>query len=513
MEQRWERRRGLAVGVRTLAWAVPLAGSVGSAVLVATVFPPPDGAAAAVWWVGLVGWSLLVLAAIDRVARRLLPLATLLSLSLVFPDRAPSRFRVALRAGSLGQLQRAASDARQGERCRDGGTAHVLSLATALSSHDRRTRGHCERVRAYAEVLGEELGLDDEEIDRLRWGALLHDIGKIRVAPAVLNKRGRLDDAEWALVRRHPEAGAKLIDPIKDWLGPWAGAVDQHHERFDGAGYPYGLSGDELSLGARIVAIADSFEVMTAARSYKKPMSAIDAREELVRCAGSHFDPTLVRAFVNVSLGRLRRIMGPVAVLVQLPVIGLLPRTALAAGNLIGGSAGTAASAPAAAAATLATAGLTAIVGGDLTPAPALGENAAPQVTVVGDDTTGDESPDDDTGDDDDNSGDAGAGDDTAGDDDTTGNDDGGDDSTGDDGDDDDTGGDDSTGNDDGDDEDDDDSTSDDDADDEGVNGDDEDDDDGEDGDDADDAEEDDDEDGPEGAPGPGNSGSAAGRR
>ena len=510
MEQRWERRRGLAVGVRTLAWAVPLAGSVGSAVLVATVFPPPDGAAAAVWWAGLVGWSLLVLAAIDRVARRLLPLATLLSLSLVFPDRAPSRFSVALRAGSLGQLQRSAGDARQGARCRDGGTAHVLSLATALSSHDRRTRGHCERVRAYAEVLGEELGLDDEEIDRLRWGALLHDIGKIRVAPAVLNKRGRLDDAEWALVRRHPEAGAKLIDPIKDWLGPWAGAVDQHHERFDGAGYPYGLSGQELSLGARIVAIADSFEVMTAARSYKKPMSAIDAREELVRCAGSHFDPTLVRAFVNVSLGRLRRIMGPVAVLVQLPVIGLLPRTALAAGNLIGGSAGTAASAPAAAAATLATAGLTAIVGGDLTPAPALGENAAPQVTVIGDetpdddDTGDDDTGDDDTGDDDtDNSGGGGG----AGGDDSTGHDDGRDDSTGDDG------------ADEGDGADDEDSTGDDGADDDespgddddGVNGDDEDDDDADD--DADDAEEDDDEDGPEGAPGPGNSGSAAGRR
>ena len=107
-------------------------------------------------------------------------------------------------------------------------------------------------------------------------------------------------------------------------MGQWSLAIEQHHENFDGFGYPFGLSGEQLSLGARIVAVADAFEVMTAARSYKKALSAVVAREELTRCAGSQFDPVVVRAFLNVSLGRLRWTIGPVSWLADLPVLSRL---------------------------------------------------------------------------------------------------------------------------------------------------------------------------------------------
>src|SRR5439155_27298376 len=152
-----------------------------------------------------------------------------------------------------------------------------------------------------------------DDRDRLRWASLLHDIGKLQVHSRILNKPGKLGAREWKAIHRHPEEGAKLAAPLAPWLGEWASTIEQHHERWDGAGYPYGLKGTEISLGARIVGAADAFEVMTANRPYKKAMSAGAARHELTRCAGAHFDPTVVRAFLNISLGRLRWVTGPVA--------------------------------------------------------------------------------------------------------------------------------------------------------------------------------------------------------
>src|SRR5207237_7952695 len=103
--------------------------------------------------------------------------------------------------------------------------------------------------------------------DRPQWAGLLHDIGKVAVPNTILDKPGPLAAEEWEVMRRHPADGAKMLAPLAEWLGPWAGVVSQHHERFDGSGYPYGLRGEEICLGARIVAVADTFEVMTSARS------------------------------------------------------------------------------------------------------------------------------------------------------------------------------------------------------------------------------------------------------
>jgi len=278
------------------------------------------------WWLlPVVVASVLVCLALERVTRRLLPLAALLKLSMLFPDRAPSRFKVARRALSVERLAERAADGPQ-----DAATAaeQALALITALTAHDRRTRGHSERVRLFTELLGEQLRLPREARDRLRWASLLHDIGKLQVAVEILNKPAKLSNAEWDVVAAHPDNGAQLLGPLLGWLGEWGGAVRQHHEKYDGSGYPDGAAGADICRAGRIVAIADSYEVMTAHRAYKKPMATVAAREELARCAGSQFDPGYVRAFLAISLPRLLWAMGPGSLLMNLPMLRVLADTA-----------------------------------------------------------------------------------------------------------------------------------------------------------------------------------------
>ncbi len=153
------------------------------------------------------------------------------------------------------------------------------------------------------------------------WASLLHDIGKLTIASGLLNKPAKPTEEEWAELRRHPLAGAELASPLLDWLGEWGDVIVQHHEMYDGSGYPYGLQGEQISYGARIVSVADAFDVMTAARAYRRPVSRAAARRELVRCSGNQFDPAVVRAMISVSAPRLRRAQGVVAWLSEVPVL------------------------------------------------------------------------------------------------------------------------------------------------------------------------------------------------
>jgi hypothetical protein len=269
-----------------------------------------------------------IVIALERAGRRLLPLAALLNLTMLFPDRAPKRFAVARRVGKPRDLQRQLQEARD-KGVTGGDVAHmqtVLELVAALSVHDRQTRGHSERVRVFTDLIADEMNLASGDRARLRWSALLHDIGKLVVPAAILAKPAKLSAAEMDDVRRHPEEGARIIGPLTAWLGAWAGAVAQHHERFDGRGYPRGLAGDHISLAGRIVAVADSYEVMTAVRPYRKPVGVSAARQELVKCSGTQFDPVVVRAFLNISVGRLWRVVGLSSWIAQLPLIGWVDR-------------------------------------------------------------------------------------------------------------------------------------------------------------------------------------------
>lgn len=320
----WHAHPFLSALVRAAALLIPAVVAFAFSLVASRMFPPPHSVGGRVgWWLALGTLALIVLIAVQRVARRLLPLAALLNLSLLFPDQAPARYKLARRVGSPNELKRMVDDARAASA--DGAEAlapqTVLELVAALSVHDRATRGHSERVRIFTDMIADELKLPEADQERLRWAALLHDVGKLNVSPSLLKKPGAPTAGEWAELKRHPEDGRRLVASIAPWLGPWALAVDHHHERFDGAGYPHQLRGQQISLAGRIVAVANSYETMTAARPYKRPLSPKAARNELVACSGAQFDPAVVRAFLNVSLGRLWRTIGISAVISQIPLL------------------------------------------------------------------------------------------------------------------------------------------------------------------------------------------------
>lgn len=282
-------------------------------VVARTLAHPHGWLALVAWWVALSALGMMALALTHHLTRRLLPLIALLRLDVAFPDVAPSRFRTALHAGSTRTLHRSNTRLLAHDTQPDDAATALLELVGALSAHDGLTRGHSERVRAYTELIAEEMGISKHERHQLRWGGLVHDVGKIRVPREVLNKRSSLDDSEWELIRKHPLDGLQLAAPLQPWLGSATLAVSDHHERWEGGGYPSGVAGEDISLGGRIVAVADAFDVMTSARSYKRPMPAHAARAELVACSGKQFDPAVVRAFLAISLPRLRAVLGPLA--------------------------------------------------------------------------------------------------------------------------------------------------------------------------------------------------------
>lgn len=190
--------------------------------------------------------------------------------------------------------------------------ATLKSLAAALEARDVETRGHSDRVVAYCIRLGRQLGLSDIDMIALECGALLHDIGKIGVPDAILFKPGPLTDEEWVQMRRHVSYGAQILRGI-DFLEGAAKVVAQHHEKYDGSGYPGGITGESIYIGARIFAVADAVDAFTSDRPYRAGRSFEEVVEELERCAGQHFDPKVVEAFKEVALSEWRELRSTVS--------------------------------------------------------------------------------------------------------------------------------------------------------------------------------------------------------
>lgn len=179
-------------------------------------------------------------------------------------------------------------------------TGAIRALAAALDARDPYTAGHSERVSLVSVAIGRTLGLPDDQVEILRLGALLHDIGKIGVPDNVLCKTGPLTSDEYALIKRHPELGARILQSVP-FLSAHLPIVELHHEQPDGKGYPYGLHGQTTPLLARIVHVADAYDAMTSARAYRGARSSNEAMRELWRCAGTQFDSEIVEALA-VSL-------------------------------------------------------------------------------------------------------------------------------------------------------------------------------------------------------------------
>ncbi len=176
----------------------------------------------------------------------------------------------------------------------------VKALTSTLESKDSYTYGHSERVSYYSGLIAERLDLATEDKEEIQMAALLHDIGKLGISNLLIDKEVPLDSEDWELIKQHPEKGVDLIYSLQGSSKNLISYIRHHHERFDGCGYPYGLTGKSIPLGGRVIGVADAYDAMTSDRAYKKiKMSPLKAQQELIKCTGSQFDPYLVGIFIT----------------------------------------------------------------------------------------------------------------------------------------------------------------------------------------------------------------------
>lgn len=185
-------------------------------------------------------------------------------------------------------------------------SGHQLAqtLGNAVDAKDHSTHFHSEEVAAISRILAYDLGMSRDEAETIHIAGHLHDIGKIGIPDLVLQKPGKLTDAEWEIIKQHPRIGADIVHPITELapLNGIAGIILHHHEKYDGSGYPHALSGEDIPIGARIIAVADSMSAMLQHRPYSRPMDFNSALRDILELSGEHYDPQVVRA-----LNRTRR--------------------------------------------------------------------------------------------------------------------------------------------------------------------------------------------------------------
>lgn len=185
----------------------------------------------------------------------------------------------------------------------------LLGLVAALDLREHNTRLHSQRVREYTELIADRLGVNEKMKREIGFGALLHDVGKIAVPDQILLKPDKLTDQEWVEMRKHPEAGYRIVKRI-GFLKDAAEIVYAHHEQFDGSGYPRGIKSESIPLGARMFMVADVYDALTSERPYRSPMTYEEAATEIRKLSGSHFDPVVVDTFMSIAPKHLQKIAG-----------------------------------------------------------------------------------------------------------------------------------------------------------------------------------------------------------
>lgn len=280
---RWRRRPLASFAVSLLAFFVPVCTVLGwTLILHATVAADREVASQVQWWLTFFGGLLAVVWISARVSRRLLPVSALLRLDLDFPAEAPSRLSLGLRAGSRRWLDRVVSSETPDSERPDSEVHERAETLLCVCMADREHRRHAERVRRFTSMIGGELFLTADDRMRLEWVSLLHDV----------------------------EIHGETIEGLSDWLGEWSDATTQTAERFDGTGQPDGLAGEEITLGARIVSVAESYDWMTSAELRRDVLPPDVARTDIEENAGTAFDPDVVRAFLAVPSAEMDRPIG-----------------------------------------------------------------------------------------------------------------------------------------------------------------------------------------------------------
>jgi HD-GYP domain-containing protein (c-di-GMP phosphodiesterase class II) len=207
--------------------------------------------------------------------------------------------RIRLLSAFADQAASALQRAHLHEEMEDSFVQTIQALAKAADERDTYTHDHSQRLAYLAEATGREMKLSEDTIKALHWAAILHDIGKIGIPDDILRKPGPLTEAEWSIMKRHPLIGGRIVAPIKN-LGNVAPIIRAHHERYDGNGYPFGLKGENIPIGARLLTVVDAYGAMTDERVYRKAMTHAQAVSELYKCSGTQFDPKIIRAFLRV---------------------------------------------------------------------------------------------------------------------------------------------------------------------------------------------------------------------
>ena len=214
-----------------------------------------------------------------------------------------TRYAVDLRRSYERDLQRT-------KELEERSLATVRALAAAVAERDDDTGNHIQRVHDLGLLLARAVIPDEADDPELAYGFILHDIGKVAVPDAVLRKPGPLDDAEWELMRSHPEAGARMLDAVP-FLSRAREVVLHHHERWDGRGYPHGLAGEEIPISARVFAVVDAVDAMTSYRPYRASLPLEDALAEVAANAGSQFDPLCAASFLSLDRGEVTELLQP----------------------------------------------------------------------------------------------------------------------------------------------------------------------------------------------------------